>query len=97
MSPRLARPKHLARVEVVWEDAQADSEYDGDGHGFDTSLPLLEDIGYFVALKRDVLVLAACREPASGTVRFMLKIPRRLVKEIRLLEVTTTPAGQETA
>lgn len=83
---KLYRPAKLERIEVVWEDAQADSEYDGTGEGFDATLPTLEDIGYFVALTRDVLVLAGCREPSTGTVRFLLKIPRKLIREVRSLE-----------
>lgn len=84
--PKLYRPSRLERVEVVWVDAQADSVYDGTVEGYeDTDLPLLEDMGYFVKMDRKVVVLASCREPASGTVRFMLKIPRALVREIRRL------------
>lgn len=84
---KLYRPRKLERVEVAWKDAQADSVYDGTVEGYaDTALPVLEDIGYFVKLDKEVLVLASCREVESGTVRFMLKIPRKLVLEIRPLE-----------
>ena len=87
---KLYRPRKLERVEVLWKDAQADSVYDGTVEGYaDTALPLLEDVGYFVKWTKEVLVLASCRELDSGTVRFMLKIPRKLVLEIRPLELKT--------
>lgn len=85
--PRLYRPKKLERVEVVWVDAQADSEYDGDPDAYAPALPVLEDVGYFVKIGREMVTLAACREPKSGTVRFMLNIPRKLVREIRPLDL----------
>ena len=51
----LYRPRKLERVEVAWKDAQADSVYDGTVEGYaDTSLPTLEDIGYFVKLDKEV-------------------------------------------
>lgn len=82
----LKRPQPLERVEVVWVDAQADAEFDGDPASYAPSLPVLEDIGYFVRMTRDTLTLASCREQRTGTVRFMLNIPRKLVREIRSLD-----------
>ena len=91
---KLYRPRKLERVEVLWKDAQADSVYDGTVEGYaDTALPLLEDVGYFVKWTKEVLVLASCRELDSGTVRFMLKIPRKLVLEIRPLDLKVAADG----
>lgn len=83
---KIVRPQKLERVEVVWVDAQADAEFDGDPDSYSATLAELEDIGYFVRLTRDTLTLASCREPKTGTVRFMLNIPRKLVREVRSLD-----------
>lgn len=86
---KLYRPAKLERVEVLWADAQHDAEFDGDAATYESVLSVCEDIGYFVRLTRDTLTLASCREPKTGTVRFMLNIPRTLIREVRSLERTT--------
>jgi hypothetical protein len=83
---KLYRPAKLERIEVVWSDAQHDAEFDGNADSYEAALSACEDIGYFVRLTRDTLTLASCREPKTGTVRFMLNIPRTLIREIRSLE-----------
>lgn len=86
---KLYKPAKLERVEVLWVDAQHDAEFDGDPAAYDGALSTVEDIGYFVAMTRETLTLASCREPKTGTVRFMLNVPRKLVREIRSLDRPT--------
>ena len=94
--PPLYRPRLLERVEVVWKDAQHDSQFDGDPAHYKPALALLTNIGYFVRLTRDTVTLASCRDEA-GTSRWYDDIPRVLVREIRSLEPTKEAAPEPQA
>lgn len=89
---KLYRPRLLERVEVVWRDAQHDSQFDGPPEAYKPALAVLTNIGYFVAMKRDTVTLASCRDEA-GTSRWYDDIPRVLVREIRSLEPKGEPSG----
>lgn len=88
----LYRPRKLERVEVSWTDAQHDADYDGDPDGYDAELATLGNVGYFVRLTREALVLASCIEPANGSARHFITIPRKLVREITPLSPPRTEA-----
>ena len=89
----LYRPRLLERVEVVWRDAQHDSQFDGPADHYKPALAVLTNIGYFVRLTREAVTLASCRDEA-GTARWFDDIPRVLVKEIRSLEPTKEAAPE---
>lgn len=82
----LYRPRKYELVAVFWLDAQHDSAYDGTAEGYTPSLPLLEDAGYFVKRTRDTVTLASCIERETGTVRFLVNIPTKLVQRIETRE-----------
>lgn len=91
---KLYRPTLLERVEVVWRDAQHDSQFDGDPAHYKPALAVLTNIGYFVRLTRETVTLASCRDEA-GTSRWYDDIPRVLVREIRSLERRGEPSGPQ--
>lgn len=80
---KLYRPKALESVEVVWDDAHYDGDFDGKPETFDSRLARLHNIGYFAKLTRDSVVLVSCLQPSNGTTRWFVTIPRKLVIEIR--------------
>ena len=81
MTP-LYRPRKYELVAVHWVDAQHDAEYDGTAEGYTPSLASLEDVGFFVTRKNGMIVLASCIERESGTIRFLVNIPTKLVSSI---------------
>jgi len=85
MTP-LYRPRKYELVAVHWVDAQHDAEYDGTAEGYTPSLPVLEDVGFFVKRTRDTVTLASCIERETGTVRFLVNIPTKLVSRIETRE-----------
>ncbi len=91
------RPQKHERVEVAWQDAMYDSDFDGEADHYEAALASLINIGFFVKMRRDVLVLASCFEPSSKTLRQFVTIPRKLVKDIRPVATVepATPAPEE--
>lgn len=81
--PKLYRPQSMEAVEVVWDDAQYDGEYDGQPGSYDPRLARLTNLGYFVKMTRDSVVLCSCVQVSNGTTRWFVTIPRKLVVEIR--------------
>ena len=81
--PKLYRPRPMEAVEVVWDDAQYEGDFDGKPEGFDASLARLTNIGYFAKMTRDSIVLVSCVQPSNGTTRWFVTIPRKLVVEVR--------------
>lgn len=79
--PALYRPKALEMVAVRWSDAQHDTEFDGDPHGYKGTLAATTDIGFFVSRSKVVTVLASCRDDAGG-VRWLINIPTALVLSV---------------
>ena len=85
MTP-LYRPRKYELVAVHWLDAQHDSSYDGTAEGYEPALASLEDVGFFVKRKGGILTLASCIERKTGTVRFLVDIPLKLVSSIETRE-----------
>ena len=76
----------MEMVEVVWLDAQYDGDFDGQPETFDGSLARLHNLGYFVKLTKDSVVLVSCVQPSNGTTRWFVTIPRKLVVSIRPID-----------
>lgn len=91
LKPRLYRPKPFEPIWVRWEDALYDGDYDGSAAEYKPEAPVLEELGFFVKQTRATFVLAACYDPKTATVRWLMNIPRTLIRSIRpisTLEVT---------
>lgn len=78
--PRRSAPPVGTRLEVTWEDAQYDNEYDGAPEGFSAAKALLTELGYFIRQTKDLFVIASCFEPATGTYRRFVVILRKNLK-----------------
>ena len=70
-------PKVGTRIEVTWEDAQYDNEYDGSAEGFSAQKALLTELGYFIRQTKDLFIIASCHEPETDTYRRFVVILRK--------------------
>jgi len=68
-------------VIVVWEDATNDVEFDGKPEDAGGTI-ILHDIGFLIKSTRKSTVLATCKEPDGSTVRWIITIPARMVRQI---------------
>ena len=98
MTPRKERlyvPKNLELVEVVWDDATMDFDYDGPADSTPSGLARLRSVGYFVSRDTATYVIASTRELDEPNIRMVLSIPRKLILSVTSLEKEAAPETQE--
>ena len=84
--PKLYAPKSMELVEVVWDDATMDFDYDGPASGWEGGIVRLRSVGYFVSSDRQAYILASTREKDETNIRMVLSIPRKLILSVVSLE-----------
>lgn len=97
MTPRknkLYAPKMFELVEVVWDDATMDFDYDGPAEASPGGLCKLHSVGYFVSRDATKYVIASTRESNNDSVRLLLNIPRKMMVGIKSLEPPKEADGE---
>lgn len=92
---KLTQVSDLPLVILRWEDAQKDMEFDGALSAAEGSTILLEDVGWLVRKTTKKVVLASCRALSDNTVRWLMTVPRGLVRDIIELAPKELPRANE--
>ncbi len=88
-----SKVSQLPRVEIEWEDACREMDFDGDPELLtDAGVCLNRTIGYLLRLNKREVRLATDATDADNTVRWPYAIPRKMVKKITYLIVKETDA-----
>jgi len=80
---RLPNVKDLPRVEIIWEDAAVDPEYDGKIESLPLAISVVNrTIGYLVKLTKKEAITVRDATDVENTVRWPYGIPRKLIQDI---------------